>query len=158
MRRAGPLEHELGARGEALRDAARVDEHGARVAPLAHVPEAGGGEDAGRAGAALAGQLERDAAAERVARGVCARQADLLEELADRARQRLDGRLRRQLVGVAEAREVDGDHLALARQTVEHRHPHLPLRADAVDEDERRAAAAAVVGERHVLRKPRGSR
>ena len=51
---------------------------------------------------------------------------------------------------VAEPGQVDRDDLALAAHAVEHRLPHLPLRADAVDQHERRPAAAADVGEGHV--------
>ena len=51
---------------------------------------------------------------------------------------------------VPEAGQVERHHLALARHAVEHGLPHLPLGADAVDEHERRAAAAADVCERHV--------
>ena len=100
--------------------------------------------------APMRASCERDAAAQRVARHVRAAEPDPVEELADRARQRLDRRPRAVLLGVAEAGQVERDDLALARHAVEHRLPHLPLRADAVDQDERRAAAAADVGERHV--------
>jgi hypothetical protein len=81
---------------------------------------------------------------------VGAGQADAVEELRDRVGERLDRRLCLQRRRLPEAGQVDGDDLALAAQPVEDRPPHLPLRADAVDQDERRPAAAADVGERHV--------
>jgi hypothetical protein len=77
--------------------------------------------------------------------------ADQAKELGDRAGQRLHGRPRVVLGRVAEAGQVERHDLALAAHVVEHRIPHLPLRADAVDQHERRAAAAVDVGEGHGL-------
>jgi hypothetical protein len=102
-------------------------------------------------------RLERDGAAERVAGCVRAAQPDAVEELGDRARERLDRRPARQRRRLPEAGQVDGHDLALAAHAVEHGPPHLPLRADPVDQDQRRAAAAPDVGEGHLRkRKLRG--
>ena len=76
--------------------------------------------------------------------------ADAVEELRDRVGERLDRGWRLQRRRVPEPGQVDGDDLALAADAVEHRPPHLPLRAEAVDQDERGPAAAAHVGEWHV--------
>jgi hypothetical protein len=77
-------------------------------------------------------------------------QPDRVEVLRHGGGERVDRGRRRQRRRVAEAGQVDGDDLALAAHAIEDRPPHLPLRSDAVDEDERRPAAAADVGERHV--------
>src|SRR5438477_463136 len=55
----------------------------------------------------------------------------------------------RQRGGGAEARHVDRDHLALARDRFEHAFPHLPLAPDPVDQHYRLAAPGAVMTELH---------
>ena len=52
---------------------------------------------------------------------------------------------------VAEAGQVDGDHVMVAREQRDHRPPHLLARAEAVKKQQRRAGADTVVGE-HRLR------
>ena len=48
---------------------------------------------------------------------------------------------------LAEARHVERDHLALGREALEHRVPHVPVGAEGVQQHERRAAPDAVEGD-----------
>jgi hypothetical protein len=74
-------------------------------------PQPGGGEERQRGHRVAAGELERDPAAERVARDMGSGDAEITEEARDGRRQRGRPRLhpRRQRPGVAEAGQVDGD-------------------------------------------------
>ncbi|GAA3343521.1 hypothetical protein GCM10020358_43090 [Amorphoplanes nipponensis] len=49
--------------------------------------------------------------------------------------------------GTPEARQVQGDDLAMPGELAEHRLPHLPPAADTVDQDQWRTAAAALVSQ-----------
>src|SRR5207245_2699899 len=106
-----------------------------------------------RARAAQLRQLESDPPAERAARHVRPIEPELVEELRDESRERVRTRcyVRRLWWRVAEPRQVDRDHVALGGQSLEHRLPHLPAAADAVDQHERLARTGAMKVERHEL-------
>ena len=53
----------------------------------------------------------------------------------------------------AEARQVDRDHLALAREQRQHRTPHSLLEPDPVHEHQRRTGPGAAMGEHHAARR-----
>jgi len=118
----------------------RVEGH-ARVRALSRDREADRRDRAHAARRAAPPQLERDPAAERVADRVRALEAQLL----DGGRERLDGRRAAERRRLAEAGQVDRDHLVLAR---EQRHDGIPdaaVEADAVHQHDRRAASGAGV-------------
>src|ERR671917_2182455 len=112
--------------------------------------KAGRGDRGYRASTAAAGELERDPAAERVAREVGAVEAGaphlVLDGVGERFGSGGDGRgeWRR----APEARQVHRNHVEALLQARQHRPPAAPGVADAVDEHERLAGAAAMVVER----------
>lgn len=118
-----------------------------RVPPLTGRPEAGGGQRGDRAHELLPAELQGEQTAQRVARHV--RPLDL-QRLAQPAEH---GHHRRYVVrkpvgergGLPEARQVDGDHVVLGGQDLEHRVPCLAVVADAVQQEQRLALARAFV-------------
>ena len=142
VRRTGPRASTLGvAASSALRDAARGDAAPrARSGPRACFAKPAGESTQAERAAPVRASSERDGAAERVAGDVRAPSADLRRGTRRPSRASAATRRRRpsQRRRLPEAGQVDRDDLALAAQPVEHRPPHLPLRADAVDQDERR--------------------
>ena len=152
VRRTGPPHSSSACAARQLRDAprARISTR-ARVAPLAHRSRSRRARARRPSAPSPARAIASATAPPSELPAACAPPSPMpVEELRHRAGQRLDRRPRVELRGVPEAGQVDRDDLALAAHAVEHRLPHLPLRADAVDQDERRPAAAADVGERHV--------
>ncbi len=116
------------------------------------LPEPRGAEPGHRQRTAGLGQLERHPAAERVAGHVHATHAELVEE----GRHRGGEHPRRGLSAVAElrrraeARQVDRDHVALAREALQHRLPDHQLGAERMDQHERLAVPAADVVQHRV--------
>lgn len=143
--------------GQCLGAGAHREEGGEGVAAFALGPEPGGGERRDRAGQAYPAHLEREQAAERVARHVRALDA---ERGAERPQGRGDGtQVVRDPVGQrlrdAEAGQIDGDHVVLGGQDVGHGVPGLEVVAYAVQQKKRFARALALVGDVGVARAQR---
>ena len=134
---------------QASDDRSRRAQRELREGELARGPEADRGQAGGRGDGAPPGELEGQPATERVARDVRAVQALLGEPALQVRREALGARVGGLGRGAAEAREVDRDDAALARQGPDHRIPHAAVAAGAVQQHERRSGAVGVEGEGH---------
>jgi len=79
---------------------------------------------------------------------VGAREAEVVHQRGDRAGQHARRGRPVERRRAAEAGQIDGDHVAVARQALHHRLPHDQLRPERVDQDERVAAAPAQIVQR----------
>jgi len=121
-----------------------------RPGPERSRPQPRGAEPGDRQRAPRLGQLQRDPAAQRVAGHVGTRHAEVVEQGGHGRREHLRGGsvAVAQPGGVAEAGQVDRDHVAVPRQALHHRLPDHQLRPERMNQDERLAAAPAHVVER----------
>lgn len=152
---AEPLHH---GHRQPLRDPPHRQQRREGVPPLGLRPESGGGQGGDGPYELLAPQLQREQAAQRVARDVRAVQLQRLEQGAQYGvgRGQVVAEGGRQRGGRAESGQVDRDHLALGGEDVHHRVPGLPMVPDAVQQDQWLAAPHARVGHGHVLGAARG--
>ena len=111
-------------------------------------PRAGGAEQDDRPGPSAAGQLQGDPPAERVADDVRPLDPSSIELFGDPVGERVDGRghARGEPLRSAVAGQGRCEHRVPALQQRQHRAPHPPGAADAVQEHQRRSGAAGVRG------------
>lgn len=141
-----------------LGEPAHHDQDAEGVAALGLGPEPGGREGGDGPYELLVAEFQRQQAAQRVARHMRTVQFQCLEQGTEHGSGpgQVVGQAVRQRRGLAEARQIHGDHVAFGREDVHYGVPGLAVMADAVQQEQWCAGAHACVGDGHRARTPRG--